>query len=127
MDGGQPRNGYRDLDAWKRAVTLTETVYELVEELPRVERWVWEVQLKKSASGVSRNIAEGYGTGTWRNFRRHVRIARGSAMELQSDLLSIERLDLVPGENIDACLELVDDTIHLVSGFERYITRRLEQ
>ena len=127
-EGGDQSNrrGFRDLVTWQKALTLTEAVYQLVDEMPETEQWVWEVQLKKACSAITANIAEGYGTGTWPNFRRHVRIARGSAMEVQSQLLSIECVGAAPAEPVDRCCDLASEVVRLTSGLERYLTRQIE-
>lgn len=126
MSPNSEQNGYRDLTVWQKGRELTETLYELVERLPRTERWVWELQLKRAAAGITGNIAEGYGTGTLGNFRRHVRIARGSASEVESHLLSMRATDVGPEQLLDDNIERAGRTLRLLNGFEAYLTRELQ-
>jgi len=74
---------YQRLEAWKRAhsglmLTLkaTDAAYH-----PR-SRALFD-QLKRAAISVEANIAEGYALGTVPLYKRHVRIALGSAAEAE--------------------------------------------
>jgi four helix bundle protein len=74
---------YQRLEAWKRAhhglmLTLkaTDTAYH-----PR-SRALFD-QLKRAAISVEANIAEGYALGTVPLYKRHIRIALGSAAEAE--------------------------------------------
>lgn len=119
--------GYRDLQVWQKSVALTAVMYDLVDERPETEQWVWELQLKRAAIGISGNIAEGYGTGTWANFRRHVRLAYASGSELESHLLSMGHEGVCVGDTLAECREQMDEVLRLCSGFEDYLTRKLEE
>lgn len=126
MPSNSEQNGYRDLVVWQKARELLERLYELTDRLPRTERWVWELQLKRAAAGITGNVAEGYGTGTLGNFRRHIRIARGSAAEVESHLLSMRTADVGPEELVEKNLDLVGRVLQLLNGFESYLTRQLQ-
>jgi len=117
--------GYKALEVWQQAVELTDAIYDLADDLPKTERWVWELQLKRAVTGISANIAEGYGTGTWANFRRHVRLAEGSASELESHLLSMQRVDVGSPDELDKCLYAVESVLRLINGFESYLTTQI--
>ena len=74
---------YQRLDAWKQAhralmLTLraTDSAYH-----PR-SRALFD-QLKRAAISVEANIAEGYALGTVPLYKRHIRIALGSAAEAE--------------------------------------------
>ncbi len=74
---------YRSIDAWKRAHAIAVTVIRRVDEPrhPR-SRSVFE-QLKRAAVSVEANIVEGYALSTPAQFKRHLRIALGSAAEAE--------------------------------------------
>lgn len=86
--------GYRSLDVWQKAMTLVEAVYSVGRAMPDGERFGLTSQLQRAAVSVPSNIAEGYGRGGG-DYRRFVLIARGSLMELETQLELAVRLGLV--------------------------------
>ncbi len=91
--------GYRQLDVWQKAMSLTEHVYELAKTLPDTERFGLISQMQRAAVSVPSNIAEGYGRGG-RDYRRHVLIARGSLLELETQMELSVRLKLADREAV---------------------------
>lgn len=74
---------YRRLEAWKqahRALMLTLSATDAAYQ-PR-SRALFD-QLKRAAISVEANIVEGYALGTVPLYRRHIRIALGSAAEAE--------------------------------------------
>ena len=74
---------YQSLEAWKRAhaamilaLRATDAAYH-----PKAKA-VFD-QLKRAAISVEANIVEGYALGTPQYFRKHLRIAMGSAAEAE--------------------------------------------
>ncbi len=60
--------------------------YEIADRLPRIERRSLADQIRRSAASVPANIAEGHGQYYPRAYARHISIARGSLMELDTHL-----------------------------------------
>ena len=79
--------GFRRLTVWERAHELTLEVYKVTARFPKEELYALTSQLKRAASSVAANIAEGCGRGSDAEFRRFLQIAMGSASELEYHLL----------------------------------------
>lgn len=77
---------YRDLAVWTKGIDLAEDIYRLTEQFPPSERFGLVSQLRRAASAVPANIAEGHERGSRGDFRRAVSFARGSLAELESHL-----------------------------------------
>ena len=75
---------YKELDAWKRAMALVESTYRLTRLLPDTERYGLIVQMQRCSVSIPSNIAEGQARGRVRSDLRFVRIAIGSASELDT-------------------------------------------
>lgn len=86
------RGSYQNLRVWQRSVDLSVAVYELTRSFPPDELYGLTSQLRRASVSVSSNIAEGYGRASRPEFRRFLGIARGSAMEVQSQLAVARRL-----------------------------------
>jgi four helix bundle protein len=78
---------YRQLSVWKRAHGLALGVYRSTGEFPKSERYGLAAQLRRAATSIVSNIAEGSGRHSNRDEMRFFRIARGSLSELECQLL----------------------------------------
>ena len=86
---------YKELRAWKQAVDLALEVYRLTEGFPRSELYGLTTQIRRSAVSVPSNIAEGKGRFSDREFALFLRHARGSLLELETQLFASQFLQLV--------------------------------
>jgi four helix bundle protein len=71
---------------WQRALTLAVTVERESRRFPRADRGVIAAQLRRAALSIPANIAEGCGRNTRNETIRFLRIASGSATEVESHL-----------------------------------------
>ncbi len=89
-----------DLKIWNKSIELAKSVYQLVTELPSDEKFGLNSQIKRCSISIPSNIAEGAGRNSNKEFKYFLSIANGSTTELETQLLLIERLDLVPEVDI---------------------------
>lgn len=78
---------YRDLHVWQQAMTLAETCYELTRHFPKEELFGLTSQIRRAASSVPANIAEGYGRASRKEYVQFLHVAQGSLKELETHLL----------------------------------------
>jgi len=80
------------LVAWQKAHAVAGAVLKLTASSRSPSTWAVFDQLRRAAISVEANIVEGYALGTAGLFRRHVRIALGSAAEVECLLrLAVEQ------------------------------------
>jgi four helix bundle protein len=84
--GASGRRSYRDLLVWQRSIELSVAIYRFTGDFPNAELYGLTSQLRRAAVSVASNIAEGYGRATKGEFRQFVGIARGSILEVQTQL-----------------------------------------
>jgi four helix bundle protein len=78
---------FRQLKVWEKAHVLTLAVYRNSKDFPKEEIYGLTSQMKRSASSIPTNIAEGCGRGSDADFARFMQMAMGSACELQYQLI----------------------------------------
>lgn len=78
---------YRDLQVWGKAHELTLDLYRVSRDFPREEIYGVTSQLRRAAASIGANLAEGCGRRASGELARFVRIAMGSASELDYHLL----------------------------------------
>jgi four helix bundle protein len=83
---------YKDLKVWQRGIELSLAIYKLTASFPSDERFGLISQLQRAAVSVPSNIAEGYGRGTRKDYKQFLSIARGSTLEVQTQLLIAREL-----------------------------------
>ncbi len=74
---------------------LVELVYRLSNNLPIEEKFGLIAQMCRAAVSIPSNIAEGYGRQASGEYRHHLSIARGSLLELETQLILCQRLDFL--------------------------------
>ncbi len=85
---------FRDLKVWQRSIDLSVATYSLTRDFPSEELYGLTSQLRRAAVSIASNIAERYGRVTTGEYRQFLGIARGSTLELQTQLVIAERLGL---------------------------------
>ncbi len=80
-------DGYRDLIVWQRSIQLTVALYRLTEDFPKQEMYGLTSQLRRAGVSVASNIAEGWGRQSDGEFRQFLGMARGSNMEVATQLV----------------------------------------
>ncbi len=87
---------YRELLVWQKAKTLAVSVYRSTEKFPRTEIYGLTSQARRAAVSVASNIAEGQSRLTSGEFRHFLGQARGSLLEVDTQLaiaLDLDYLD----------------------------------
>jgi four helix bundle protein len=83
---------YRDLVAWQRAMGLVTEVYRVTQGFPKTELYGLTAQLRRAAVSIPSNIAEGQARKSYADFQRCLRNARGSMVEVETQLLIARNL-----------------------------------
>ena len=88
------------LDVWHRAIDLSVTICNVLARSRIRRHRVLFNQLERSILSVPTNIAEGSGQSTDPKFAAFVGIAIGSVTESMSHIAQIEKLGLLPREDV---------------------------
>jgi four helix bundle protein len=83
---------FRQLKVWEKAHALTLLTYKLTKKFPKEEIYGLTSQLRRAASSIPTNIAEGCGR-SGPEFRHFLQVAMGSACEVEYLLLLSHELD----------------------------------
>src|ERR1700690_3308274 len=86
---------YRNLIAWQKAKELALGVYACTREFPKSEVYGLAFQMRRAAIWVPSNIAEGKGRYSQREFVQFLLHARGSLLELDTQLLIAHELGYI--------------------------------
>jgi len=83
---------YRDLKVWQKAMELVTAIYTSTQEFPKSETYGLTGQMRRAAVSIPSNIAEGQGRRLEGDFQHFLRNARGSLLELETQVLIAQNL-----------------------------------
>jgi four helix bundle protein len=83
---------YRDLRVWQNAMDLVVSIYQETQGFPKEERYGLTSQMRRASVSIPSNIAEGKGRSTDRDRALFFCHARGSLLELETQILIAQRL-----------------------------------
>jgi four helix bundle protein len=87
---------HRKLEVWRLGCTQSDNIDILVATLPRRTQKGLGDQLCRAAESIHMNIAEGCGLNSDPQLAKHIRIALGSANEVEDGLMKLDRRGLLP-------------------------------
>jgi four helix bundle protein len=77
---------YRDLKVWQRSIEMTLALYRVTTGFPKEEIFGLTTQIRRAGVSVASNIAEGYGRSSRGEYKQFLGMARGSNLEVQTQL-----------------------------------------
>ncbi|HYE25221.1 MAG TPA: four helix bundle protein [Clostridia bacterium] len=86
---------FKKLAVWQKAHDLTLELYRATSKFPSSELYGLTSQVRRAASSIGANLAEGCGRGCDGDLARHISIATGSASELEYHLLLARDLGFI--------------------------------
>src|SRR5512144_1857234 len=87
---------FRNLLVWQHAHRLSLSVYRATVSFPRTEAYGLTSQMRRASVSIGANLAEGCGRNGDRELLRYVRIALGSANELEYHVILAKDLEYLP-------------------------------
>lgn len=103
---------------------LTMEIYRLVKFLPREETYALSDQLRRAVVSIPSNIAEGHGRGTDKEFVKFLWIARGSLLEVETQLIICNRLALIKVEESNFAQSLIVEVGKMLNALITYRTNK---
>jgi four helix bundle protein len=110
---------YQDLVAWQKGIDLCELIYRASAAFPRREVYGLTSQIRRAAVSVPSNIAEGAGRITKGEFIQSIGHARGSLLEIETQLIVAQRLGYLDSKETDALLAVTNEVGKLSNGLIR--------
>ncbi len=107
---------YRDLIVWQKARAYATEIYRATEDFPKAEVYGLTSQLRRAAVSVRSNIAEGQGRLTRGEFCHFLGQARGSLLEVETQLSIALDLHLLDDCEFRKLEELSSEVQRLLNG-----------
>ena len=110
---------YRDLIVWQKSKELVIASYLVSKSMPADEKYALVSQIKRAATSIPANIAEGFGRSSSKDREHFYTIARGSVYELDTHIQIAKDLGFINDKEFTEILQQIEDVIKLLSAFIR--------
>ncbi len=110
------QSAFRDSIMWQKAMSLSTSTYTATSNFPREEIFGLTNQLRRASVSIPSNIAEGTGRLSTGEFLQFLGIARGSTLEVQTQLELSLRLGYGNPRDLAAVQALSIDVLKLLNA-----------
>lgn len=112
-------NNFYELDAWKKGHLLVLEIYQITDNFPKNEMYGITNQIRRAASSITANIAEGFARYHFKDKIRFYYNSRGSVAEVQNFLFLARDLNHIDAERFKKFEEKTNEVGKLINGLIR--------
>ncbi|PTX45016.1 four helix bundle protein [Christiangramia gaetbulicola] len=113
---------FEKLEVYNKSILFTDLVYFKTKDFPKEELYGLTSQLRRAASSIALNIAEGSG-GTKKEFNRYLVIASNSLNECIVCITIAERQKYISAEDQTQMRLNLTEISKMISGLKKYLLR----
>jgi len=106
---------FKNLDVWQ----VAREMYKVARTLPDFEKFALGTQIRRAASSVTANIAEGFGRFSYQENAQFCRQARGSLFELRDHLTTCTDQDYIDVKESQRLDTMAQRVAQLLNGYLR--------
>jgi len=110
---------YRDLLVWQKGIDLVVDAYRATAPFPKSEIYGLTSQIRRAASSIPANIAEGYGRGSRKEYVQFLTVAQGSLKELETHFIVSEKLSYLTAAQTRRLLSETDELGRMLGSLIR--------
>lgn len=113
---------FENLIVWQKSQDLAVLVYKVSKHFPQDERFALTDQIRRAASSVSANIAEGFGRRSQKDKLHFYTMSYGSLLETKNFIYLAERLSYIDQDSLDTVLIATTDCQKLLNALMRSLS-----
>lgn len=114
---------FENLEVWKLSLRVVKETKQIIKKFPPEEKYVLADQIRRAASSIALNIAEGWGRSTKKDFGRFVSNAVGSTLEVIASLKIASSLGYIKDQELQILDELLKELYFKLLKFGRYLAK----
>lgn len=115
---------FEDLEVYKAAREFRKKIFCVLKNLPAHEKYNLESQMRRAATSVTNNIAEGHGRFHYQENIQFLRVTRGSVEEILDDLNICLDEQYFPETEIKALKAEGFELLRKINGYVAYLRNR---
>jgi len=110
---------YRDLLVWQKGIDLVVIAYKATTGFPKSETYGLISQIRRAATSIPANIAEGYGRSSRKEYLQFLMVAQGSLKELETHFIVSEKLSYLTAAQTERLLTQTDELGRMLGSLIR--------
>jgi four helix bundle protein len=114
---------FEDLESWKKARKLTNTVYEATGTGSFTRDFGLKDQIRRASISILSNIAEGFERGGDKEFLQFLAVAKGSCGEVRAQLYIAVDQGYLSQDLFERLSNNADEIGRLISGLMKYLSQ----
>src|SRR6185295_3126141 len=104
---------------WQKGIDLVVVSYRATAAFSKSETYGLTSQIRRAATSIPANIAEGYGRGTRKEYIQFLIVAQGSLKELETHFIISEKLSYLTPAQTERLLSQTDELGRMLGGLIR--------
>lgn len=114
---------FTDLRVWQAGKEFIKIVYESTKSFPKSENYGLTDQMRRAASSICANIAEGFSRYHAKDKIRFYHQARGSISECKNHIIIANELSYIPADKLKIMIELLEGIKMMLNGLINSIAK----
>ncbi len=114
---------FETLDIWKESNNFVEKIYKISKKFPREENFALTDQLRRSASSISANIAEGSGASSKKDFSHYLDISIKSIFETVSHLYLANQQGYISEQQRKSWYDEAEILVKKIQSFKKWLNK----
>jgi len=114
-------NTFKDLLIWQKGMDIVLDIYKIVASFPAEEKFGLTSQIKRCAISIPSNIAEGWGRNSSGSYAQFLKIARGSLLELETQIIIANKLSLLKENEFEKLSNIITEESKMLNAFIKKI------
>ncbi len=119
------------MKVWQLGIEIVQEVYVLTTSFPKEEVYALTNQLRRATVSVPANIAEGNGRDSTKDYLRHISIAFGSLLEVETLLQIAVNLSYITDIDYRRVLSQLEEEARMLRGLQKslrvYLSETIKQ
>lgn len=107
---------FTDLKTWQEGHKLVLLVYNETKQFPKEETYSLTDQMRRSATSITSNIAEGFGRQSYKEKVQFYYLAQGSLTELKNQIIIARDVGYLKDKSFYVFTEKINLTHQLLQG-----------
>lgn len=121
MVDGIKINSFEQLTVWQESQKLAVDIYKATRNFPKDEIFAMTSQIRRAASSISANIAEGFGRMSTNDKLHFYTMAYGSLLEVKNFLYLSNKLGYVSDDTMNETLKQCTSCQKLINASKKSI------
>lgn len=110
---------FTDLNVWREGHKLVILIYKVTREFPKEETYSLVDQMRRAASSITANIAEGFGRQSFKEKVQFYYLSKGSLSELKNFILIAKDINYLDINSFKQLAEQANIVDQILQGFIR--------